>query len=247
MIQRFGRDPRKKKLARRGQRRLRTIAGALMRELERRLPAAAREEKDKTFALYRRMLAQRPGDRNKIYSLHEPHVYCIAKGKAHKKYEFGTKASIAMTKGGGVIVAALAHEQNVYDGHTLPEVLELVEAVTDARPSHAIVDRGYRGRKYVGDTEILVPAPPPAGQSKALNARMRKRFRRRAAIEPVIGHLKADFRLARCFLKGFKGDQINLMLASAAWNLRKWMRNLLLFCLRLLVTPCPILNPVPAR
>jgi IS5 family transposase len=125
--------------------------------------------------------------------------------------------------------------------------LLLVEAVTDARPSHAIVDRGYRGRKYVGDTEILVPGRPPVGQSKALNAKMRKRFRRRAAIEPVIGHLKADFRLARCYLKGFKGDQINLMLAAAAWNLRKWMRNILLFCLRLLAVQYPTLIPVPAR
>ena len=247
MVQRFGRDSRQKKLARRGQRRLRTIAGALMRELERRLPEAAREEKNKTFALYRRMLAQKPGDKNKIYSLHEPHVYCIAKGKAHKKYEFGTKASIAMTKTNGVIVAAVAHEQNLYDGHTLPEVLELVEAVTDARPSHAIVDRGYRGRKHVGDTEILVPGRPPLGQSNSLNARMRKRFRRRAAIEPVIGHLKADFRLARCYLKGFKGDQINLMLAAAAWNLRKWMRNILLFWLRLLPSLYPTLILAPVR
>jgi len=247
MVQRLGRDARQKKLARRGQRRLRTIAGALMRELERRLPVAAREKKTKTFALYRRMLAQRSGDKNKLYSLHEPHVYCIAKGKAHKKYEFGTTASIAMTKTAGVIVAAVAHEQSIYDGHTLPEVLEQVEAVTDARPSHAIVDRGYRGRKHVGNTEILVPGRPPDGQSKALNARMRKRFRRRAAIEPVIGHLKADFRLARCFLKGFKGDQINLMLAAAAWNLRKWMRNLLLFCLRLLSAPYPTPNLAPVR
>lgn len=247
MVQRFGREPRQKRLARRGQRRLRTIAGVLMRELERRLPAAVLEEKNKAFALYRRVLAQKPGDKNKIYSLHEPHVYCIAKGKAHKKYEFGTKASIAMTKGSGVIVAAVAHEQNLYDGHTLPEVLEQVEALTDQRPSHAIVDRGYRGRKSIGDTEILVPGRPPASQSKARNAKMRKRFRRRAAIEPVIGHLKHDYRLARCFLKGFAGDQINLLLAAAAWNLRKWMRNLLFLWLRILCPSDQSSHLAPAR
>jgi IS5 family transposase len=246
MAQRWRRDRRQKKYARRGQRRLRTIAGALIRELERKLPASTREVEHKSFALYRRVLAQRPPDRSKIYSLHEPHVYCIAKGKEHKKYEFGTKASVAMTKDAGIIVAAVAHDENLYDGHTLPEVLDQVEAVTDQRPTHAIVDRGYRGRKSIGDTEILVPGHPPAGQSKALNAKMRKRFRRRAAIEPVIGHLKHDYRLARCFLKGFAGDQINLLLAAAAWNLRKWMRNVLLFWLRFFTSLSPIHLPALA-
>ena len=59
---------------------------------------------------------------------------------------------------------------------------------------------------------------------------MRKRFRRRVAIEPLLSHLKHDFRLLRCFLKGFRGDQLNLMLAAAAWNFRKWMRLVILFC-----------------
>ncbi len=63
---------------------------------------------------------------------------------------------------------------------------------------------------------------------------MRKRFRRRAATEPLISHLKHDFRLLRCFLKGFQGDQLNLMLAAAAWNFRKWMRRFTLFWLRFL-------------
>jgi IS5 family transposase len=225
MAQRWRKDPRQRKAARRGQRRLRTIAGALLRELERKLCPEIRQEEKEAFALYRRVLGQKRQDSEKIYSLHEPHVYCIAKGKEHKKYEFGTKASLAMTKTHGVIVAAVAHETNQYDGHTLPEVLEQAEAITDQRAKVAIVDRGYRGRKTVGDTEIHVPGKSPAGQSRAKSAKMRARFRRRAAIEPVISHLKYDFRLLRCFLKGFAGDQINLMLAAAAWNFRKWMRD----------------------
>ena len=96
------------------------------------------------------------------------------------------------------------------------------------------MDRGYRGRKFVDGTEILVPGRALRGQSRAKSAAMRKRFRRRAAIEPVISHLKHDFRLLRCFLKGFRGDQLNLMLAAAAWNFRKWMRLFTLFWLRLL-------------
>jgi IS5 family transposase len=106
MAQRLRKDPRRRKAARRGHRRLPTIGGTLIRELERKLPAAIREEQRENFALYRRVLAQKPQDTAKIYSLHEPHIYCVAKGKEHKKYEFGTKASIAMTKTHGIIVAA---------------------------------------------------------------------------------------------------------------------------------------------
>ena len=234
MSQRWRKDPRQRKAARKGQRRLRTIAGALLRELERKLSPEIRQNQKEAFALYRRVLGQKRQDSEKIYSLHEPHVYCIAKGKEHKKYEFGTKASLAMTKTHGVIVAAVAHETNQYDGHTLPEVLDQAEAITDHRAKAAIVDRGYRGRKMVGETEILVPGKPPVGQSRSKSAKIRARFRRRAAIEPVISHLKYDFRLLRCFLKGFEGDQINLMLAAAAWNFRKWMREAASFWLNIL-------------
>ena len=179
-------------------------------------------------------LAQQPHDSDKIYSLHEPHIYCVAKGKEHKKYEFGTKASVAMTKTHGVIVAAVAHKKNLYDAHTLPEVLDQAEAITDTQAVRAIVDRGYRGRKFVDGTEILMPRRAPRGQSRAKSAAMRKRFRRRAAIEPLLSHLKHDFRLLRCFLKGFQGDQLNLTLAAAAWNFRKWMRLFIPFWLRVL-------------
>ena len=123
MAQRLRKDPRRRKAARRGHRRLRTIAGTLIRELERKLPEALREEQRENFTLYRRVLAQKPQDTDKIYSLHEPHIYCVAKGKEHKKYEFGTKASVAMTKTHGVIVAAVAHEKNLYDAHALPKSL----------------------------------------------------------------------------------------------------------------------------
>lgn len=227
MAQRWRGHARRQKAARKGVRKLKTIAGRLIRELERKLPAQALASQKRNFALYRQVLRQKTKDKSKIYSLHEPQAYCIAKGKEHKKYEFGSKASVAMTKTHGVIVAAANHEENIYDGHTLPEVLEISEATMGKQPSKAIVDRGYRGRKKIGATEILVPQRPPAGQSRSMKTKMRKRFRRRAAIEPVIGHLKQDHRLGRCFLKGHLGDAMNLKLAAAAWNLKKWMRELL--------------------
>lgn len=124
MAQRWRKDPRQRKVARKDQRRLRTIAGTFLRELERKLSPAVRQEQKAAFALYRRVLGQKRQDSEKIYSLHEAHVYCIAKGKEHKKYEFGTKASLAIIKTHGVIVAAVAHQTNQDDGHTLPEVLD---------------------------------------------------------------------------------------------------------------------------
>jgi IS5 family transposase len=187
--------------------------------------------------LYRRVLAQKPRDTSKIYSLHEPHIYCIAKGKEHKKYEFGTKASLAMTKTSGILVAAVAHAENCYDGHTLPEVLEQAEVVQGERPDKAIVDRGYRGAREVGGTQILVPGKAPAGQSPSQRQAMRQRFRRRCAIEPTIAHLKSDFRLARNYLRGFAGDSLNLLLAAAAWNFRKWLRLWRLFFQLLILAP----------
>lgn len=232
--QRWRKDPKKRKLAHRALRQMKTIAGRLLRELERKLPAAARQEQQENFVLYRRVLAQQPADRDKVYSLHEPQVYCLSKGKEHKKYEFGSKASVVLTKTSGVIVGAVAHPENLYDGDALVPALEQMQAVTGQSPDKAIVDRGYRGRKQVNGTEVLVPGKAKAGQTRYQQAKMRARFRRRAAIEPVIGHLKQQYRLARCFLKNFVGDQVNLLLAAAAWNLRKWLRETALFWLHLL-------------
>ena len=168
-----------------------------------------------------------------MYSLHEPQVYCLSKGKEHKKYEFGSKASVVMTKMHGVIVGVVAHAENLYDGDVLRPALAQTRAITGQQPAKAIVDRGYRGRKEVDGTEVLLPGKPKPGQSRRESAKMRARFRRRAAIEPVISHLKHQYRLVRCFLKGFVGDQVNLLLA-AAWNLKKWLRTTAFFWLQLI-------------
>jgi len=222
------------KAARRGARKLKVIAARLVREMDRKLGAEARERYQEKLGVYHRVLKQKATDSNKIYSLHEPHVYCVSKGKEHKKYEFGTKASLAMTKTHGIIVGALALETNQYDGHTLPEVLEQVEALTGERPEKVIVDRGYRGKSQIGETEVFVPGAHSKDQSVKQVRETKKRFRRRCAIEPTISHLKHRFRLCRNWLKGFEGDSVNVMLAAAAWNFRKWM---LLFCALFRNTP----------
>lgn len=214
------------KRARRAQRRIKTIAGCLVRELGRKLPVGEHAEK---LALYRRVLAQRRGDKDKIYSLHEPHVKCFGKGKAHKKHEFGNKVSLVVGAKSGVITAAESFEENLYDARTLPAVLDQAEANTGVRPEVALVDRGFRGPRQVGGTQIVMPQAEPWPADKAGRQRSRRQNGRRVSIEPRIGHLKSDFRLGRNFLRGVLGDAVNVLLACAASNLRKWMRELAVF------------------
>jgi IS5 family transposase len=182
-------------------------------------------------------LSQQTHDKNKVYSLHDPTVRCIAKGKAHKKYvpseataasearSFGRKASVAMLRESTVIVGAVSFEDNLYDGDTIEPTLIHANANADKVFDSCLVDLGYLGRPNFGSTEILTPRRKPAGGNYYQRRKQRRRFNRRSAIEPVIGHLKNDYRMARCFLRGAIGSSQNLLLAAAAWNFRKWMRE----------------------
>lgn len=227
LAQRFRNHPKNRKKALAAQRKLKTIAGRLIRELERKLPAASLSKYANEINIYQRILNQKKNSTHKIYSIHEPQVYCISKGKDHKKYEFGSKASIVMTKNSGIIVGAVSFSQNTYDGHTLPEALMQSADLVGRRAKVAICDRGYRGKSSIDGTKIEIPKKPKKRASAYEKRKARKRFRRRACIEPIIGHLKSDYRLLRNYLKGSVGDSINLMLAAAAYNFKKLMRQLL--------------------
>jgi IS5 family transposase len=235
-----GKSPGAKKRARRAQRGIKTIAGRLVRELGRKLPEGLHAEK---LALYRRVLAQKREDKEKIYSLHEPHVKCFGKGKVHKRYEFGNKVALVIGARSGVITAAESFEENLYDGHTLPAALEQSEANTGVQARTALVDRGFRGASQVGDTEVVMPQAGPWPADKAGRRKRRRQNARRVSIEPKIGHLKSDYRLGRNFLSGVLGDAINVLLACAASNLRKWMRRLSLFVFILRRIFRPLLAP----
>jgi len=204
-------------------RRLKTMANALLRDVMRKLPKDRLVARHEELSLYNRAVNQERQDKNKVYSLHEPNVLCISKGKEHKKYEFGAKVAIAMTKDTCVIVGAKNFNNNVYDGDTLNAILDQIKEIRGIAPEKAFCDRGFRGRKRIGDTDIVLPSPPVQGASEYDKRKARKDFGRRSAIEPIIGHMKNDFRMARNYLKGTVGDAINLLLAAAAFNCKKWL------------------------
>lgn len=231
--QRFRNHPKNRKKAQKADRRMKTIAGRLVRELERNLlKEGLLCEFAEEIALYYKVLSQKKDDKDKTYSLHEPKVECISKGKEHKKYEFGNKVSIVRTWG-GLIIGALSF-RNEYDGHTIDRSLDQVERLARQRPKLLASDRGYRGQKQSGTTKIIIPDVPKAGDSYYKKQKKHKLFCKRAGIEPIIGHLKADHRLCRNFYAGVFGDNINVMLAAAGFNFKRAMRILCALLKRLL-------------
>jgi IS5 family transposase len=148
---RFFKHPKKIKKVKESIKRLRTIVGILIRDISRKLPQDRLDNYQETFTLFEKVSTQKPNDKNKIYSLHEQDIYLIAKGKEHKKYEFGTKASIVATKQSGIIIGVVAHKTNIHDSKTLQEVLTKASQNREKPIKEAIYDRGYRGEKEILD------------------------------------------------------------------------------------------------
>lgn len=216
-------SPKMAKQRRSAKRQIKTIAGRLVRELQRKLSKEGLERHRENIEIFERVLAQKKDDKNKIYSLHALEVACIAKGKVHKKYEFGSKVSLSTTQKSNVITAAVNFQGNPNDNKTLEKTLEQQERLTGVRAKKAFVDRGYKSRE-IGRTLVTAPGNGN-GKTKYEKSKLRKCFRRRAAIEPLIGHAKSDFGMDRNYLKGETGDAINAMLAATASNFRSWMRK----------------------
>jgi IS5 family transposase len=221
--QRFRNHPKNRNKALKADRKLRTIAGRLVRELRRNL--GEHSLYNKLIERFEAILAQRRHSGKKIYSVHEPDVQCISKGKEHKKYEFGNKVSI-IRSATGIILGAQSF-RNEYDGHTIEASLAQVERLTQRKIKILAGDRGYRGKKEVNGTQILIPDAPKPSDSRYQKRKKHKLFCKRAGIEPTIGHLKSDYRLGRNFYKGVTGDAVNLLLAAAAYNFKRAMRALL--------------------
>ena len=205
-------------------RQLKTILGRVVRDIERKagkLPdSSTREPLRELLALAQRLLAQTRTSKHKLYSVHAPEVECLCKGKVHKRYEFGCKTSLATTSQSNWIVGAGALHGNPYDGHTLGGAIQQVERLTGRAPHEVVVDQGYRGHDYAGSAIVHVVRTIPKRATRAF----KRLLRRRAAIEPTIGHLKSGNRLNRNYLTGQIGDKVNAVLAAAGYNFRKLLR-----------------------
>lgn len=244
----------RRRQAERQVRQLRTWLGRLFRDIGRKIAGDAATEA--AFAgplgLIARLLRQRREDRgrDKLYSLHAPEVECIGKGKAHARFEFGVKVSVATTNaaapGGQFVLGARALPGNPYDGHTLAAQIAQTERLTGIEVERAYVDRGYRGHDADRARVFVV------GQKRGVTPTIRRERRRRAAIEPVIGHMKSDGHLGRNFLLGTEGDAANVILAAAGHNLRllrAWLAWLLPFLLSLaaaVYNGCATTQPRPS-
>lgn len=205
------------------QKRLKTIVGRIARDCERKITGNKelwllfQDELKKAHHL----LTRKKTDKNKLYSLHEESVECIAKGKAHKRYEFGCKVSLSVTnKGKGIVTSSNALHGNPFDGHTLKAAIEKSEAITGVAVTKAFVDKGYKGHDVEGPQVFI------SGQRKGITRLIKKQMKRRQAIEPHIGHMKNDGKLSRCRLKGVLGDEINAILVGAAYNIHLLLNHL---------------------
>src|ERR1700757_5211457 len=245
------------KRANRALKTLRTYLGRVIRDIARKIEDNASLPENavlgesvllRMLALARRVLEQKQHQRGpKVYSLHAPEVECIGKGKAHRPYEFGVKVSVATTighaKGGQFVTHVKALPGNPYDGHTLATVIPDMEALVGSTVARILADKGYRGHNAPPDYKFRVFI---SGQKRGVTPQIKRELRRRSAVEPVIGHLKAEHRMGRNYLWFRHGDANNAVLAAVGYNFRRlihWLRLLLRQILSALLAD-PLINPV---
>jgi IS5 family transposase len=220
------------KRARRALKFLRTRLGRIIRDIRRKIEGNAALE-DRFAPLLDLALRVRQQDHRqrgqKVYSLHAPEVECIGKGKARAPYEFGCKVSVVTPvtapKGGQFVLHAKALHGNPFDGHTLGPIIADLQKRTGVEVQRIHVDKGYRGHNYPNRFRVWI-----SGQIRRVTKSIRREMKRRAAVEPVIGHLKAEHRMGRNHLKGRDGDRSNAVLAAAGFNfhlLLRWFERLL--------------------
>jgi IS5 family transposase len=223
---------------------LKTYLGRVIRDISRKIRGNKALEKIFAWTLSRarRVREQKQHQRGpKIYSLHAPEVECIGKGKAHRPYEFGVKVSVATTlshaKGGQFVTHVKALPGNPYDGHTLATVIPEMEALIGNTIQRILADAGYRGHNAPPDYKFRVYT---AGQKRRMTHQIKREMRRRSAVEPVIGHLKAEHHMGRNYLAHRAGDAANAVLAAAGYNFRlllRWMRLLLSAIIDVFLSP----------
>jgi transposase, IS5 family len=236
--------------AKRMLKKLRTYLGRVIRDITRKIEGDSGLEAgfEQLLLLARRVHEQQQRQRGpKVYSLHAPEVECIGKGKAHRPYEFGVKVSVATTishaKGGQFVTHVKALPGNPYDGHTLATVIPDMQMLVGNTIARILADKGYRGHNAPPDHKFRVFI---SGQKRGVTPKIKRELRRRSAVEPVIGHLKAEHRMGRNYLWHRQGDANNAVLAAAGYNFRRLIRWLSVLWRLFLSALLAALQPVPA-
>lgn len=217
--------PKRKKKAKRSAAKLKTIAHRLIRELIRNMDESLFVKYSEKLEQFKKVLDQKKEDKNKLYSLHKPFTSCIAKGKAHKQYEFGNKVGLMLEPNQLIITAITSYDGNPHDSQTIEPLLDQMQRMQNQLPQEVVYDRGGRGKSLIQGVKISTPKPPSKKDTAYQKTKNRKKFRRRAAIEPVIAHLKHQFRMGVNYLHGSTSPKINAMLSASAWNLKKFMEK----------------------
>lgn len=212
---------------------LKNYLGRTVREVERKITqvtqaSAVQKKFAELLAMANRLLLQKKDSKDKLYSLHAPEAYCIAKGKVGKPYEFGCKVSLVLTHKQGLALSSQALHENQYDGHSLNRSLQKAEAIAKAEIDQAFVDKGYKGHDSK-EKQVYI-----AGQKRGMTKVLKKHLKRRSAIEPHIGHMKSEGKLRRNYLKGSIGDSLNALLCAIGHNLRMIWRKIRDFFIYLL-------------
>jgi IS5 family transposase len=238
------------KRANRMLKKLRTYLGRVIRDIGRKIENndALQATFAKLLLLARRVREQQQRQRGpKVYSLHAPEVECIGKGKAHRPYEFGVKVSVATTlkhaKGGQFVTHVKALPGSPYDGHTLETVIPDMEALVGSTIARILADKGYRGHNAPPDYKFRVFL---SGQKRGVTPQIKRELRRRSAVEPVIGHLKAEHRMGRNYLWFRRGVAANAVLAAVGYNFRRLIRWLSILLRQILSALMANLQPAPA-
>jgi IS5 family transposase len=230
---------------------LRTRLGRLIRDIRRKIKGQEPVEAAFQEALARasQIRSQQQRQRGwKLYSFHASEVECIGKGKARAPYEFGVKVSIVATNArapaGQFVLNAKVLPGNPYDGHTLRDAIEGAQRLTGCDIERAYVDKGYRGHDAPNPRRVFI-----SGQKRGVFGAIKRELRRRSAIEPLIGHMKEEGHLGRCYLKGFAGDAANAVLCAVGYNFRRilaWLKTILCSIFHALLAAFigqPMLNP----
>lgn len=240
MHQRYA-HARQFKRANKALRKLKTYLGRVIRDITRKIEGDPGREASfvRLLGLTRQVRSQQRGQRGpKVYSLHAPAVECIGKGKAHKPYEFGVKVSVATPlkrcKGGQFVAHVQALPGNPYDGHTLAHVIPAIEQLVGTTIQRLHADAGYRGHNAPSEYKFKVYT---SRQKRRVTPAIKREMKRRAAVEPVIGHTKEEHRMGRNYLAGRHGDANNAVLAATGYNFRRlirWLNDSLRLILALL-------------